>query len=117
MRAAAVSTIAAARDAHDAAFRLTMPVPEGCLREAAGPRSWPGGGGDAMNASDFVAAGRPARARPGAAAGHLVTERRHGRRRQFSLRAPAGARPGASAIAAALDRGCRQLTPALLGAG
>jgi hypothetical protein len=34
-----------------------------CLMEAAGPGSWPGGGGEAMNASDFQAAGRPARAR------------------------------------------------------
>jgi len=85
--------------------------------ETAGPGSWPGGGGDAMKASDFAAAGRPARARPGAAAGHPVKEQRQGRRRQFSLRAPAGARHRASTIAAALDRGCRQLTPALLGVG
>ena len=70
-----------------------------------------------MKASEFGAAGRPARARPGAAAGHPVKVQRHGRRRQFSLRAPAGTRRRASAIAAALDRGRRQLTPALLGAG
>jgi hypothetical protein len=70
-----------------------------------------------MNASDFEAAGRPARALPGAAADHPVTEQRQGRRRRFSLRAPAGTRHRASAIAAALDRGRRQLTPALLGVG
>jgi hypothetical protein len=83
--------------------------------EAAGPRSWPGGGGDAMNAGGFEAAGRPARARPGVAAGHPATEQRHGRRRRFRLRAAADARHRASAITAALGR--RQLTPALLGAG
>jgi hypothetical protein len=70
-----------------------------------------------MNARGFEAAGRPARARPGAAAGHPVKEQRQGRRRLFSLRAPAGTRHRASAIAAALDRGHRQLTPALLGVG
>jgi hypothetical protein len=112
MRTDAVITIAGARDARNAASRLTMPAPDGRCRAG----SWPGGG-DAMKASDFEAAGRPARARPGAAAGHLVTEQRQGRRRQFRLRAPAGASHGASAIAAALDRGRRQLTPALLGAG
>jgi hypothetical protein len=85
--------------------------------EAAGLGSWPGGGGDAMNAGGLRAAGRPARARPGAAAGHPVTAQRHGRRGRFTLRAPAGARHRASAIAAALDRGRRQLTPALLGVG
>jgi hypothetical protein len=84
--------------------------------EAAGPGYWPGGGGDAMNAS-FAAAGRPARARPGAAAGHPVKEQRQGRRRRFSLRASAGTRYRASAIAAVLGRGRRQLTPALLGVG
>ena len=83
--------------------------------EAAGPGSWPGGGGDAMNASDFEAAGRPARARPGAAAGHPVKEQRQGRRRRFSWRASAGARHRVCAIAAALGRSRRQLTPALLG--
>ncbi len=36
---------------------------------------------------------------------------------QFSLRAPAGARHRVSAIAAALGRGRRQLTPTLLGVG
>jgi hypothetical protein len=70
-----------------------------------------------MKASDFEAAGRPALTRPGAAAGHPVNEQRQGRRRRFSLRAPAGARLRASAIAAALDRGRRPLTPALLGVG
>ena len=83
--------------------------------DAAGPGSWPGGGGDAMNASDVEAADRPARARPGAAAGQPVKEQRQGRRRPFRFHAPAGARHRASAIAAALDRGRRQLTPALLG--
>ena len=68
-----------------------------------------------MNASDVEAAGRAALARPSAAAGHPVTEQRQGRRRRFSLRAPDGACRGASAIAAALSRDCRQLTPALLG--
>jgi uncharacterized protein YfaA (DUF2138 family) len=85
--------------------------------EAAGPGYWPGSGGDTMNASDFEAAGRPARARPGAAAGHPVNEQRQGRRRRFSLRASAGARHRVSARAAALGRGRRQLTPALLGVG
>jgi hypothetical protein len=70
-----------------------------------------------MKASDFEAAGRPARARPGAAAGHPVTEQRQGRRRRFSLHAPASARHRVSAIAAALGRGRLQLTPALLGVG
>jgi hypothetical protein len=70
-----------------------------------------------MKASDVEAAGRPALTGPGAAAGHPVTQQRHGRRRRFSLRAPVGACRTASAIAAALRRGCRQLTPALLGAG
>jgi len=69
-----------------------------------------------MNASDIDAAGWPALTRPDAA-GHPGTEQRHGRRRRFSLRAPAGACHTASAIAAALGRGRRQLTPALLGAG
>ena len=70
-----------------------------------------------MNARDVEAARRAALARPGAAAGHPVTGQRQGRRRRFSLRAPGGACRRASAIAAALGRGCRQLTPALLGAG
>ena len=70
-----------------------------------------------MKASDAEAARRPALARPGAAAGHPVTQQRHGRRGRLSLRAPAGACHTASAIAAALGRGCRQLTPALLGVG
>jgi hypothetical protein len=34
MRADAVITIAGAHDAHDAAFRLMMPVPEGSCRAA-----------------------------------------------------------------------------------
>jgi hypothetical protein len=51
------------------------------------------------------------------AAGHPVTEQRDGHRRRFSSRAPGGARSRASAIAAAPGRGCRQLTPALLGVG
>ena len=113
MRTDAVSTIAGAQHARNAASRLTKPVPDESCRAG----SWPGGGGDAMNASDFEAAGRPARARPGAAAAHPVKEQRQGRRRRFSLRAPAGTRHRASAIAAALDRGRRQLTPALLGVG
>ena len=112
MRAAAVITIAAAHDARNAAYLPTVPVPDRSCQARIPIR-----GGDTTKASDIEAAGRPARARPGAAAGHPVTERRHGRRRQFSLGAPAGARPGASALAAALDRGCRQLTPALLGGG
>jgi hypothetical protein len=85
--------------------------------DAAGPGSWPGGGGDTMKASDVKAAGRPALTRPGTATGHPVTQQRHGRRRRFSSRAPGGARHTASAIPAALDRGRRQLTPALLGVG
>jgi hypothetical protein len=113
MRTDAVSTIAGAHDARTAASRLTRPVP----MEAAGPRSWPGGGGDAMKAGDSGAAGRPARARPGAAAGHPVKAQRQGRRRRSGLRAPAGARHRVSAIAAALGRGRRQPTPPLLGVG
>ena len=70
-----------------------------------------------MKASDLEAAGRPARTRPAQAAGHPAREQRQGRRRRFSLRAPAGACRRASAMAAALGRGQRQLTPALLGAG
>ena len=113
MRTAAVNTIAGANDARTAASRLTMPVPDGGYR----PGSWPGGGGDTMNASDFVeAAGRPARARPGAA-GHPVKELWQARRMRFSLRAPTGVRLRASAMAAALGRGRRQPTPALLGVG
>ena len=99
---------------------LAMPRPGRpcrCLMDAAGPGSWPGGSGDTMNASDIDAAGRSALTRPGAAAGHPGTEQRHGRRRRFSLRAPGGACHRASAIASALGRGRRQLTPALLGAG
>ena len=114
MRIGAVITIVGAHDARTAASRPTVPVPG---LEAAGPGSWPGGGGDTMNASDAGAAGRAALTRPGAAAGHPVTEQRQGRRRRFSLRAPDGACRRASAIAAALGRGCRQLTPALLGVG
>src|SRR5713101_6228659 len=68
-----------------------------------------------MKASDAEAAGRPAPA--WSAAGHLVTEQRQGRRRRFSLRAPDGACHRASARAAALGRGCWQLTSALLGVG
>jgi hypothetical protein len=70
-----------------------------------------------MNAGDFETTGRPARARPGAAAGHLVKEQRQGRRRRFRLCVSAGARHRASVIAAALGRGRRQLTPAQLGVG
>ena len=113
MRTDAVITIAGA-------IRLTMPRPGRlcrCLMDAAGPGSWPGGGGDAMKASDAGAAGRPARGRPGAAAGHPVTGQRQRRRRRSGWRAPGGARHRVGAIAAALDRGCRQLTPALLGVG
>jgi hypothetical protein len=113
MRTDAVITIAGARDARDAASRLTMPVPDG---SPPGPRSWPGGG-DAMNASDFEAAGRPALTRLGAAAGHPARDHRQGRRRRPSLAALPGACRRASAIAAALGRGRRQLTPALLGVG
>ena len=83
-----------------------------CLIDAARPGSWPGSGGDTMKASDAEAAGRPALTRPGPAAGHPVTQQRHGRRRRLSSRAPAGARHTASAIAAALGRSRRQLTPA-----
>ena len=100
---------------------LAMPRPGRlcrCLVEAAGPGFPARGRGDTMNASDFVeAAGRPARARPGAAAGHPVKELWQARRMRFSLRAPAGACHRVSAIAAALGHGRRQLTPALLGVG
>ena len=70
-----------------------------------------------MKASDLEAAGRSALTRLGAAAGHPAREQRQGRRRRFSLRAPGGACRRASAVAAALGRGRRQLTPALLGVG
>ena len=112
MRIGAVIMIVGAHDARNAASRPTVPVPDGRYR----PGSWPGGSGDTMNASDIDAAGRSALTRPGAAAGHPGTEQRHGRRRRFSLRAPGGACHRASAIASAMGR-CRQLTPALLGAG
>ena len=108
-----VDTIAADHDARNAASRPTV----WCLMDAAGPGSRRGGGGDTIKARDVKAAGRPALTRPDAAAGHPVTQQRHGRRRRFSSRAPHGARHRASAIAAALGRGCHQLTPALLGFG
>jgi hypothetical protein len=60
-----------------------------------------------------VTALRTAQTRPGPAAGHPVTHQRNRRH----LRAPRGACHRASAIEAALGRGCRQLTPALLGVG
>jgi hypothetical protein len=113
MRTAAVTTIAGAHDARTAASRLTMPVPDRSCRAGIPAR----GSDDTMKASDVEAAGRPARARPGAAAGHPATGHRQGRRRRFSLHAPASARHRASAIAAALGRGRRPLTPALLGVG
>ena len=111
MRIGAVIPVVGAHDARNAASRPTV----WCLMDAAGPGSRRGGAGETMNARDVKAAGRPALTRPGAAAGHPVTQQRHGRRRRFSSRAPGGARHAASAIAAAL--GCRQLTPALLGVG
>jgi hypothetical protein len=52
-----------------------------------------------------------------ASAGHRVEEQRQERRGRISLRAPADARRRVSTIAAALGRGRRPLTPALLGAG
>jgi hypothetical protein len=113
MRIGAVDTIAADHDARNAASRPTV----WCLMDAAGPGSRRGGAGETMNARDVKAAGRPALTRPGAAAGHPVTQQRQRRRRRFSSRAPGGARHAASAIAAALGRGCQQLTPALLGFG
>ena len=88
MRIGAVIAIAADHDARNAASRPIVPVPE-----------------------------RQPLTRPGVAAGHPVTEQRQGRRRRFSLRAPGGACHRASARAAALGRGCPQLTPALLGVG
>ena len=112
MRTAAVITIAAAHDARNAAYLPTVPVPDRSCQARIPVR-----GGDTTMASDIEAAGRSVLTRPRAAAGHPVTERRHGRRRRFTLRAPAGARHRDSARAAALDRGCRQLTPALLGGG
>ena len=113
MRIGAVDTIAADHDARNAASRPTV----WCLMDAAGPGSRRGGAGETMNARDVKAAGRPALTRPGAAAGHPVTQQRHGRRSRFSLRAPHGACHRARAIAAAPGRGCRQLPPALLGVG
>ena len=112
MRTAAVITIAAAHDARNAAYLPTVPVHDRSCPARISVRS-----GDTTKASDIEAAGRSVLTRPGAAAGHPVTERRHGRPRRFTLRAPAGARHRDSAIAAALDRGGRQLTPALLGGG
>ena len=113
MRIGAVIMIVGAHDARNAASRPTVPVPDGRCR--ARILAWRRG--DTMNASDIDAAGRSALTRPGAAAGHPGTEQRHGRRRRFSLRAPGGACHRASAIPAALGRGRRLLTPALLGAG
>jgi hypothetical protein len=113
MRIGAVIMIVGAHDARNAAPRPTVPVPDGHYRA----KILPWRRRDTMNASDIDAAGRPALTRPGAAAGHPGTEQRHGRRRRFSLRAPGGACHRASAIAAGLGRGRRQLTPALLGAG
>jgi hypothetical protein len=94
MRIGAVIMIVGAHDARNAGSRPTVLVPDG--RDAAG---------------------RSALTRPGAAAGHPGTEQQHGRRRRFSLRAPGGACHRASAKAAALGRGRRPLTPALLGTG
>jgi hypothetical protein len=113
MRIGAVITIAADHDARNPAYLPTVPVPDPSCRA----RIPVCGGGDTTKASDIEAAGRPVLTRPGAAAGHPVTEQRHGRPRRFSLRAPAGARHRVSARAAALGRGGRQLTPALLGVG
>jgi hypothetical protein len=113
MRIDAVNTIAGAHHARNAASRRSCR----CLTDVAGPGSWPGSDGDRMNTRDVDAAGRAALTRPGATAGHPVQEQRQGRRRRFSSRAPDGARRRATAIAAALGRGRRQLTPALLGAG
>ena len=84
MRIGAVNAIAADHDARNAASRPTCR----CLMDAAGPGSRRGGGGDAMNARDVKAAGRPALTRPGAAVGHPVTPQRQRRRRRFSSRAP-----------------------------
>ena len=106
MRIGAVIAIAADHDARNAASRPTVPVPDRSCRARIPVR-----------ASGVETAGRPALTRPSAAAGHPVTEQRQGRRRRFSLRAPGGACHRASAIAAALGRGCRQLTPAPLGVG
>jgi hypothetical protein len=111
MRIGAVITIIGAHDARNAAYRLTVPVPDGSCRATI----LAGSGGDTMNAVE--AAGRPALTRPGAAASHPVTGQRHGHHRRFSSRAPGGACRRAGAIAAALGRGFRPLTPALLGAG
>jgi hypothetical protein len=114
MRIGAVIAIAADHDARNAASRPTVPVPDRSCRTRIPVR----GSDEEMKASGgAVAAGRPALTRPDAAAGHPVTEQRHGRHRPFSLRAPGGACYRASARAAALGRGCRQLTPALLGVG
>jgi hypothetical protein len=113
MRTDSVITIAGAHDARTAVSRLTRPVPDRSRRAGIPAR----GGGEKMKASDVEAAGRPARARPGAAAGHPVREQRQGRRSRFSLPAPGGARRRASARAGALGRGRRQLMPALLGVG
>ena len=70
-----------------------------------------------MNTRDAVTAGRAALTglvQPPVIPSHSSGQRR---RRRFSSRARGGARHTASAIAAALGRGCRQLTPALLGGG
>jgi hypothetical protein len=112
MRIGAVITIAADHDARDAAYLPTVPVPDRSCQARILVR-----GGDTTKASDIEAAGRSVLTQPGAAAGHPVTEQWQGRRRRLNLRAPAGARHRVSARAAALDRGGRQLTPALLGGG
>jgi hypothetical protein len=113
MRTDTVIVIVGAHGARNAASRLTMPVSD----ETAGPGSWPGSSGDPMNASGVPAAGWPVLTRDDTSDGHPATEQWPGRRGRFGLRAPAGAGQWASAIAGVLDRGYRQLTPALLGVG
>jgi hypothetical protein len=118
MRTDAVITIAGAHDARDAASRPTVPVPDRSCRARILVRGSDEKMSDEkMKASDAGAAGRSALTRPGAAAGHPATRQLQGRRRRFSLPAPGGGRHRASARAAALGRGCRQLTPVLLGVG
>ena len=70
-----------------------------------------------MKASDSEAADRPARV--GLALPLVIPSQSSGKDAAggFSLHAPASARHRVSAIAAALGRGRRQLTPALLGIG
>jgi len=99
MRTDAVIAIAGAHEARNAASRPTVPVPDRSCRARILVRGSDEKTSDEkMKASDVEAAGRPADPDPA-----------------WCCRWPS--RHRASARAAALGRGYRQLTPALLGVG